>query len=179
MTLYATQLRNSFRRGLFHPNDIKTMGLTPPSPGPKTAPLPSLGYASTRRTHSPSFAAVSPVSGPSSARPHAHPLEHSHSQPQSANHSRSSSFVGAAGGPVAATFSIGSGSGIGGGSVSVTTGSFGRSDARRLYSSPAFGKYAEDDEDEDYDDLFAKPLNGTSKSGFLFSKIVVSFVGCV
>ena len=73
-------MKNSVRRSLFHPNDIKTIGLQPPSPGPMTAPLPSL----THRRSRPSLSILSvgtssgPASGPSSARPH----------------SRSSSFVG-------------------------------------------------------------------------------------
>ena len=46
-----------------------------------------------------------------------------------------------------------------------SSGSFGRSEARRLHSQPEFGKYAEDD-DEDYDDVFGKPANGTGM--FLF-----------
>ena len=32
-----------------------------------------------------------------------------------------------------------------------------------MTSQPAFRKYAEDDDDEDYDDLFGKPLNGTGE----------------
>ncbi|TBU45550.1 kinase-like protein [Dichomitus squalens] len=70
------KMKNSVRRGLFHPNDIKTIGLQPPSPGPMTAPLPGL----THRRSRPSLSIIStgPNSGPSSAR----------------GHSRSSSFVG-------------------------------------------------------------------------------------
>ncbi|RPD56118.1 kinase-like protein [Lentinus tigrinus ALCF2SS1-7] len=70
------KMKNSVRRGLFHPNDIKTFGLQPPSPGPMTAPLPGL----THRRSRPSLSIISagPASGPSSARAH----------------SRSSSFVG-------------------------------------------------------------------------------------
>ena len=69
-------MKNSVRRGLFHPNDIKTIGLQPPSPGPMTAPLPGL----THRRSRPSLSIISsgPASGPASARAH----------------SRSSSFVG-------------------------------------------------------------------------------------
>ncbi|KAI0718192.1 kinase-like protein [Cerioporus squamosus] len=70
------KMKNSVRRGLFHPNDIKTFGLQPPSPGPMTAPLPGL----THRRSRPSLSIISSgaASGPSSARAH----------------SRSSSFVG-------------------------------------------------------------------------------------
>ena len=69
-------MKNSVRRSLFHPNDIKTIGLQPPSPGLMTAPLPGL----THRRSRPSLSIISsgPASGPASARAH----------------SRSSSFVG-------------------------------------------------------------------------------------
>lgn len=70
------QMKNSVRGGLFHPKDIKTFGIQPPSPGPMTAPLPGL----THRRSRPSLSIISagPASGPASARAH----------------SRSSSFVG-------------------------------------------------------------------------------------
>ncbi|KAI0683103.1 kinase-like protein [Earliella scabrosa] len=70
------KMKNSVRRGLFHPNDIKTFGLQPPSPGPMTAPLPGL----THRRSRPSLSIIAngTTSGPASARAH----------------SRSSSFVG-------------------------------------------------------------------------------------
>lgn len=32
-----------------------------------------------------------------------------------------------------------------------------REDAKRIHSQPEIRKYAEDDEDEDYDDIFGKP----------------------
>jgi hypothetical protein len=35
-------MKTSVRRGLFHPNDIKTAGLTPVSPSAKSAPLPDV-----------------------------------------------------------------------------------------------------------------------------------------
>ncbi|KDQ62037.1 hypothetical protein JAAARDRAFT_189411 [Jaapia argillacea MUCL 33604] len=121
------KMKNSYRKGLYHPDDIKTMGVGSVSPGPKTAPLPELS----RKRSRPSLNAVivpssrSPTPGPSSAR----------------SHSRSSSFVGQR-----------SGSG---------SGSFGRSEAKRSLSGGSeFDKYAEED-DDDYDDVFAKP-NGTS-----------------
>ena len=31
-----------------------------------------------------------------------------------------------------------------------------------MHSQPEFGKYAENDDDEDYDDVFGKPANGTT-----------------
>lgn len=117
-TKYLHQLKNSFRRGLFHPDDIKTIGLAPASPGPKTAPLPAL----TRRKSRPSLNHISSSPGPSSG------------------HARTSSYTGP------------------------TNGSYGRSEARRLHSQPEFGKYAEDEDDEDYDDIFGKPPSGTSTS---------------
>ncbi|KAL4249212.1 non-specific serine/threonine protein kinase [Abortiporus biennis] len=117
------KMKNSFRRGLFHPNDIKTIGIGPPSPGPKTAPLPGLAHRRSRPSISP---IVAPSPGPSSAHHSAH--------------GRSSSYVGPSG---------------------PSTGSFGRTEARRLTSQPEFGKYTEDEE-EDYDDVFGKLLNGST-----------------
>lgn len=46
------KLKNSLRRGLFHPDDIKTIGLAPVS-GPMSAPLPSLSRKSSRPSISP------------------------------------------------------------------------------------------------------------------------------
>lgn len=74
-------MKNSVRRGLFHPNDIKTLGVgtNPPSPGPMTAPLPGLAHRRSRPSLNVLSAPTSgPSSGPSSARAH----------------SRSASFVG-------------------------------------------------------------------------------------
>lgn len=42
-------MKNSIRRGLFHPDDIKTVGLTT-SPAPKSAPLPGLQRKSSRQS---------------------------------------------------------------------------------------------------------------------------------
>ena len=47
------KLRNSSRRGLFHPNDIKTLGLALAPPGPKSAPLIDVTPNSSRQTISP------------------------------------------------------------------------------------------------------------------------------
>lgn len=72
------KLKNGSRRGLFHPNDIQTIGLGPSSPGPRTAPLLESPVENTRP------AGVSPVSrSNSSSRP--------------GSHSRSSSFTGSIG----------------------------------------------------------------------------------
>jgi hypothetical protein len=116
------QVKNSLRRGLFHPDDIKTVGLTSTSPGPMSAPLPGLARKSSR----PSLTPIVAVNGPSFG-----------SQSGRGSHSRSSSFAGAAG----------------------SSGSVGRSEARRTLSQTEFGKYTEED-DEDYEDVFGKP-NGT------------------
>ncbi|EKM49713.1 uncharacterized protein PHACADRAFT_214230 [Phanerochaete carnosa HHB-10118-sp] len=67
----------SVRRGLFHPDDIKIVGLMPTSPGPKTAPLPVL-------SHKPSRPSLNPLSSGSST--------------PSRGHQRSSSSVGSNGG---------------------------------------------------------------------------------
>jgi hypothetical protein len=123
------KMKTSVRRGLFHPDDIKTVGLAPPSPGPKTAPLPDIGVGRAPRQQSPGLPASA------SASPFIAPL------PLSVrSHSHSPSLAGS------------------------SSGSIGKSDARRLASSE-FNKYAEDD-DEDYDDVFGKP-NG-SCAGFFF-----------
>ncbi|TDL22240.1 hypothetical protein BD410DRAFT_788970 [Rickenella mellea] len=70
------KLKNSTRRGLFHPKDIKTVGVLPPSPGPKTAPLPDTAR-SPRPSLSPIISSAANISGRS--------------------HSRSSSFAGSFG----------------------------------------------------------------------------------
>ncbi|KAK7023029.1 cytokinesis protein sepH [Favolaschia claudopus] len=140
--------KNSFRPGLFHPDDIKTLGLGRSPPAPKSAPLSGLFNRSTsdskpsRPPLSP-LVTVSPIAGPASAT---NPRGHANSRsisPSPASirlaHSRSSSFAGA---------SVGIG------------GSVGRAEARRLLNESEFGKYAEED-DEDYDDIFGKP-NGTT-----------------
>ncbi|KAF8073920.1 hypothetical protein FPV67DRAFT_1479798 [Lyophyllum atratum] len=54
------KMKNSVRRGLFHPDDIKTFGLAPTGPGPLSAPLPSL-------TRKPSRPALNPITAPSTA----------------------------------------------------------------------------------------------------------------
>lgn len=126
------KMKTSVRRGLFHPDDIKTVGLAPPSPGPKTAPLPdtAMGRAPQRQQSPVLPASASPfVTAPSlSVRAH----------------SRSPSLAGS------------------------SSGSFGKSDTRRLANSE-FNKYAEED-DEDYDDVFGKP-NGSC--AFFFVVVVV------
>ncbi|KAJ7758429.1 hypothetical protein B0H14DRAFT_3598399 [Mycena olivaceomarginata] len=147
------KMKNSFRQGLFHPDDIKTFGLGRSPPGPLSAP--SLSGLFNRSTSDPKpgrpplspLVTVSPVVGPASAtNPRGANGSSSTSgsispAPQSIRlaHSRSSSFAGT---------SVGIG------------GSVGRAEARRVLNEAEFGKYAEED-DEDYEDVFGKP-NGTT-----------------
>lgn len=70
------KMKNSVRRGLFHPDDIKVLGLTSNSPGPTSAPLPGLSRKQSRPCLSPISGMGPPPTG--SIR----------------SHSRSSSFVG-------------------------------------------------------------------------------------
>ena len=85
------KMKTSVRRGLFHPDDIKTVGLAPPSPGPKTAPLPDIGVGRAPRQQSP----VLPSSASASASPFMAPL------PLSVrSHSRSPSLAGSASGSI-------------------------------------------------------------------------------
>ncbi|KAJ7163077.1 hypothetical protein C8R46DRAFT_1281413 [Mycena filopes] len=143
------KMKNSFRQGLFHPDDIKTFGLGRSPPGPLSAP--SLSGLFNRSTSDPKpsrpplspLVTASPITGPASALD---PRTHNNSGSVSPvpaslrlSHSRSSSFAGT---------SVGIG------------GSVGRAEARRLLNETEFGKYAEED-DEDYEDVFGKP-NGTT-----------------
>lgn len=73
------KLKNGSRRGLFHPNDIKTIGLAPSSPGPQSAPLLDMTPRSSRPGISPIMSRV-----PSSSS-------------MGRSHSRSSSFAGSLG----------------------------------------------------------------------------------
>ncbi|KAF8208416.1 hypothetical protein K438DRAFT_1812186 [Mycena galopus ATCC 62051] len=139
------KMKNSFRQGLFHPDDIKTFGLGRSPPAPLSAP--SLSGLFNRSTSNPKptrpplspLVTVSPVAGPTSA---ANPRANTNSGSISPvppsmrlSHSRSSSFAGT---------SVGIG------------GSVGRAEARRMLNEVEFGKYAEED-DEDYEDVFGKP----------------------
>ena len=60
------QNKNPSQRGLFHPDDIKIIGLAPISPSPMTAPLPDLK----QKSLSPLIQPVQPSSRPNSARSH-------------------------------------------------------------------------------------------------------------
>lgn len=62
-------MKNSVRRGLFHPDDIKTVGLTSTGLGPLSAPLPSLSRRSSRPSLSP-IHTPPPSFGPASAAAH-------------------------------------------------------------------------------------------------------------
>lgn len=73
-------MKNSVRRGLFHPDDLKIVGLTTAAPGPLSAPLPSLNRKTSRHSLSP----VGTLYGPSSAG--------------QGSHSRSASLAAGAGG---------------------------------------------------------------------------------
>ncbi|KAJ7037780.1 hypothetical protein C8F04DRAFT_1393450 [Mycena alexandri] len=145
------KMKNSFRQGLFHPDDIKTFGLGRSPPGPLSAP--SLSGLFNRSTSDPKpsrpplspLVTAPPIAGPASAldpRTQQHTSSGSVSPVPASlrlSHSRSSSFAGT---------SVGIG------------GSVGRAEARRLLNETEFGKYAEED-DEDYEDVFGKP-NGTT-----------------
>ncbi|KAI6042650.1 hypothetical protein EDC04DRAFT_2657661 [Pisolithus marmoratus] len=72
------KMRNSVRPGLFHPDDIKVLGITPSSPGPKSAPLPGLSRKASRSSLN-----IAGQNGPSPGHVR--------------SHSRSSSFVGSNG----------------------------------------------------------------------------------
>jgi hypothetical protein len=125
-------MKNSIKRGLFHPDDIKTIGLTSAAgPAPLSAPLPGLARKPSRASLS--ISSISPLSslGPASGTAHAHARSGSMSSAPSA-----------------------SGAGAGSGS-----GSFGRNEAKKAAHQAEFGKYAEDDE-EDYEDVFGK-VNAT------------------
>lgn len=63
-------MKNSVRRGLFHPDDIKTLGLASAGPGPLSAPLPTLTRRTSRPTLNPIIAPAGPSFGPSSASSH-------------------------------------------------------------------------------------------------------------
>jgi hypothetical protein len=121
-------MKNSVRRGLFHPDDLKILGLSS-SGGPLSAPLPNLS----RKASRPALSPLTPPGIPTTNRP--------------AAHVRSSSFVG----PGSAN----------------NSGSFGRSEARRINSQNEFDKYTEED-DEDYEDVFGKPNGNSEFDFFLF-----------
>uniref|UniRef100_A0A8H7XP33 non-specific serine/threonine protein kinase n=1 Tax=Psilocybe cubensis TaxID=181762 RepID=A0A8H7XP33_PSICU len=121
------KLRNSGRRGLFHPDDIKTIGLssvTSVAPGPLSAPLPQL----TRKTSRPSISPIGSL-GPSSGNATAH--------------TRSGSISSSAN-PL-------------GNSGSGSFGRSEAKKAQNAQNQAEFGKYTEDDDDEDYEDVFGKP----------------------
>jgi hypothetical protein len=79
------KMKTSVRRGLFHPNDIKTVGLALASPSAKSAPLPdalnAMGHSRTQ-SHPVTPLSASPFTGPTNTR----------------SHSRSPSFAGSSNG---------------------------------------------------------------------------------
>jgi len=121
------KLKNS-RRGLFHPDDINTIGLAASGTGPMSAPLPTLSRKSSRPSISPRG-----TLGQTSGSGVVTPISATSAPGSASGHTRSGSFA---------------------------SGSFGRAEFQKQRAE--FGKYAEDDE-EDYDDVFAKPSN-TCKS---------------
>jgi hypothetical protein len=80
------KMKTSVRRGLFHPDDIKTVGLALASPGAKSAPLPDVSAPGHSRTQSHPLSALLP-STPSFTLPH-----------RTRSHSRSPSFAGSSSG---------------------------------------------------------------------------------
>ncbi|KZV66238.1 hypothetical protein PENSPDRAFT_755870 [Peniophora sp. CONT] len=135
----------STRRGLFHPDDIKTLGITGTganmSPGPKTAPLPSDDSPSNPFMFGNMQGSSGSVSGLGQVKSDRASRRASTGRPElvGVGHGRSPSFAGP--------------------SSSGAAGSIGRGEMRRMQSDSHFGKYAETD-DEDYEDVFGKP-NGT------------------
>lgn len=79
------KMKTSVRRGLFHPNDIKTVGLAPVSPSAKSAPLPDI-LNPTGHSRTQSHPLNNPIT-PSSASPFTAPTT-------VRSHSRSPSFAG-------------------------------------------------------------------------------------
>ncbi|KAI0247582.1 hypothetical protein BJV78DRAFT_906498 [Lactifluus subvellereus] len=80
------KMKTSVRRGLFHPDDIKTVGLAPASPGAKTVPLPDVSAPGHSRVQSHPLSPVLPLTSPFTAPPRAR------------SHSRSPSFAGSSSG---------------------------------------------------------------------------------
>lgn len=90
--MLSVQMKNSVQRGLFHPDDIKTLGLNTSissssvGPGPMSAPLPGL----TRKSSKSSLSSLSPLNslGPASG---------GQFSAGASNHPRTGSFAGSAG----------------------------------------------------------------------------------
>ena len=76
------KMKTSVRRGLIHPNDIKTVGLAPASPSARSAPLPDVMGHSRTQSHPVTPLSASPFTGQTSTR----------------SHSRSPSFAGSSNG---------------------------------------------------------------------------------
>jgi hypothetical protein len=85
------KMKTSVRRGLIHPNDIKTVGLAPSSPGAKSAPLPDVnGLGHTRAQSHPLNTITAPLS--------ATPFTAGGAPSLARSHSRSPSFAGSSNG---------------------------------------------------------------------------------
>ncbi|KZV90279.1 hypothetical protein EXIGLDRAFT_837889 [Exidia glandulosa HHB12029] len=145
------------RRGLFHPDDIKTVGLSA-SPGPQTAPLPRTqspdaflpDFPSPGKRASPLPRTASPLP-PRSAT--ATPTTFSKRPNLGHGRSSSSSVV-----PLAGASSLGRADGR-----RLSSGNYnGLSTPLTSPSEVALQQYTEDEDDEDYDDVFAK-VNGSER----------------
>lgn len=128
-------MKNSVRKGLFHPDDIKTVGLgsISRSPGPRTAPLPP---SSASNSPKPSLTPLRSTSGSIPRAPKSAGFQRRHSQSPSLSS---------------------------GGALGIFGGSLGKAETSKLrQESSEFDKYAEDD-NEDYDDVFGKANNSSSE----------------
>jgi hypothetical protein len=113
------QKKSTKKKGLYHPNDIKTVGLGSTSPVPLSSPLPTLSrQGSLSRARRPGISPLTPPMGPT----------------RSLSHSRSSSML---------------------------VGSMGRMDSKRSLSRAELQRYTENEDEEDYDELFGKPLDSS------------------
>lgn len=114
----SPQIKNSSKRGLFHPSDIKTVGLTSDSSVPKSAPPSSVSTVSSVSTPS-ILSTPSVASKPNETRRSPPSLQDLPSRPSS--HSRSTSFAG---------------------------GSSTRSDGKRTPSQAELQRYTENEEED-------------------------------
>ncbi|KZS90479.1 hypothetical protein SISNIDRAFT_475331 [Sistotremastrum niveocremeum HHB9708] len=112
------KIKNSSKRGLFHPSDIKTVGLTSDSSIPKSAPPSSVSTVSSVSTPS-ILSTPSVASKPNETRRSPPSLQDLPSRPSS--HSRSTSFAG---------------------------GSSTRSDGKRTPSQAELQRYTENEEED-------------------------------
>ncbi len=141
--LIKTIYQSSHRKGLFHPDDIKTLGLNGMN-GPSTAPS-KIRSASATEPPAPTVRTIARTSSAGSRPPYS-PLQSPSilSPSTNSNHQRSMSH----------------------------TGSVGRAAMQRQKSSSELDRYTESDE-EDYDDVFAKANETSlSKSNVCYSPLM-------